>query len=193
MDRRVEILVEERSMEEFLKGFLPRILPDGFSLGYNCFIHAHEGKQHLMKMLPNRLRAYQYYPVEVFLIVIHDQDSADCLEIKARIQKIISKNAPHLPHLIRIACRELENWYIGDLDSVEQIYPASKSAKLSKKAKFRNPDLLTGSDELKKMASEFSKISCARNIAPILDVDGNTSVSFGHLVSGIRRFLGVDG
>ena len=45
----VEILVEEHSMENFLKELLPTILPAGYRLDINCFIRVHEGKQHLKK------------------------------------------------------------------------------------------------------------------------------------------------
>lgn len=49
MNKRMEILVEDYSMEVFLKGLLPRILPEDFELGRNCFIYPHEGKSDLKK------------------------------------------------------------------------------------------------------------------------------------------------
>ncbi len=44
---RVEFLLEEPSMENFLKVLLPKILPRGFELDINCFLHAHQGKTDL--------------------------------------------------------------------------------------------------------------------------------------------------
>ena len=37
----IEILTEEPSMEYFLRGILPRILPDDFMIDVNCFIRVY--------------------------------------------------------------------------------------------------------------------------------------------------------
>jgi hypothetical protein len=67
--------------------------------------------------------------------------------------------------LVRIACRELENWYLGDLAAVEKAYPDRKVASWQAKARYRNPDKLAGSDEMKKILPNFSKVAAAREIA----------------------------
>ena len=41
---RVEILVEEPSMQVFLRGLLPIVLPEGFALDFNCFIRPHQAQ-----------------------------------------------------------------------------------------------------------------------------------------------------
>ena len=50
----LEFLVEELSMEAFLRGLLPRILPQDRSFA----IHPFQGKQDLLGKLEPRLRAY---------------------------------------------------------------------------------------------------------------------------------------
>lgn len=188
MDR-IEILVEELSMEVFLKGLLPRILPEDYKLGQNCFVYPHEGKNDLQKRLPRRVRAYRSYPEDVKLIVVHDQDSADCIKLKQQLVKLIKNEDVNIQFLVRIACRELENWYLGDLKAVEKVYPKSKASGLSRKAKFRNVDKIQGSREMEYLSKEFGKTSCARSLAPIIDIEDNTSVSFNQFISGLNKFL----
>ena len=54
-DRHLEFLVEELSMEAFLRVALPRMLPGTCSFS----IHAFRGKPDLLKRLRQRLRGYQ--------------------------------------------------------------------------------------------------------------------------------------
>ena len=189
MNRRIEILTEEPSMEIFLKGLLPRILPTEYALGVNCFVYPHEGKNDLQKRLPRRVRAYANYPEEILLIVIQDQDSTDCVKLKGKLENLILEVNPNMDYLIRIACRELENWYLGDLISIQSIYPESRASRLAQKAKFRDVDHLIGSYEMKKFSRKFGKTSCARQMAPIISIESNTSPSFKHFITGLSRFL----
>jgi hypothetical protein len=48
-------LLEERSMQAFLAGFLPRILPDG--VGFQLV--PHEGKTDLERSIPRKLRGWR--------------------------------------------------------------------------------------------------------------------------------------
>jgi hypothetical protein len=41
---RLEFLLEERSMENVLKIILPKILPSGYRLNENYFLHPHSGE-----------------------------------------------------------------------------------------------------------------------------------------------------
>lgn len=94
-----------------------------------------------------------------------------------------------LPVLVRIACRELEAWYLGDMDAIEKVYPRFKASQHRNKKKFRDPDHPNPSDELAKLIPEFGKTTAAREIPKHMDLENNRSVSFNHLISGIRRFL----
>ncbi|MCK9452185.1 MAG: DUF4276 family protein [Bacteroidales bacterium] len=183
---RLEILTEEKSMEVFLRGLLPRILLDTFVLDSNCFIHSHEGKSHLVKSIPRKMKAYPKFPEEVRVLIIHDQDSNDCIKLKNKLTKLCSAE---LHCLVRIACRELENWYLGDFKAIECVFPEVNAAKYLGKAKYRTADRLTGAEEIKKLSKEFSKTQTAREIGKVIDFKNNKSVSFNHFISGLQKLL----
>ena len=104
--------LEEKSAEIMLEGILPQILPEGVE--HKCVVF--EGKQDLEKRLPKRLRGWQHIE-ETKFIVLHDQDSADCRLIKQRLIEIC-REAGRPETLVRIACRELESFYLGDLAGI---------------------------------------------------------------------------
>ena len=186
----LEILTEEPSMDYFLRGLLPRILPEGYRLDENCFIRPHEGKRDLMLSIPKKMRAYSRYGYPVKVLIVHDQDSNDCTELKNALlaQAKIAENA--VPSLVRIACRELENWYLGDLEALQLIYPDIKAHELRRKAKFRSPDHVFGAHEIGLLVRDFSKTGAARAMGPIIRLDGNNSPSFRQLVSGVHKLIG---
>lgn len=185
----VEILVEEASMKNLLEHILPKVLPDGFELDINCFVRPHQGKSDLQKSIPKKVKAYQYFPQAVRLIIIHDQDSNDCKLLKKSLIDLIEKENSTQPYLIRIACRELENWYLGDMKSIESVYPSFHAAKYVRKAKYRNPDNVFGSFELSRLIENFSKGVASREIPKYMNIDSNNSLSFNHMVLGIKNFL----
>ena len=105
--------LEEPSAREMLQGVLPRLLPVDVETKFVVF----EGKQDLEKRLPIRLRAWQR--TDARFVVMRDQDSGDCVAIKQQlIQKCREAGKPEA--LVRIACRELETFYLGDLKAVAQ-------------------------------------------------------------------------
>jgi len=185
----IEILVEEKSMEVFLEGILPTLLPEGFVLNENCFIRPHNGKQELQKKLPLVARAYKHYSKPVIVIVLHDQDSADCIQLKNKLVLLIKDNNDQVRYLVRIVCRELENWYLGDLYALEKAYPETKASRLINKAKYRNPDLTYGSHEIKHLTKDFAKTDCARVISKFMFVEKNTSKSFQVFINGLNEIL----
>jgi len=187
-DELVEILVEEPSMKNFLYGILPKILPAGYQLNINCFIREHQGKQDLKKSIPKKIKAYQHYSKPVKVIIIHDQDSSDCKILKSQLQELVNINS-NIPTLIRIACIELEAWYIGDMEALESVFPQFKVNKYKNWSLFRNPDICNASEELRKIISTFQKGIASKEITKYLDLDKNRSASFNHLISGIKKFL----
>jgi hypothetical protein len=156
------------------------------------FIRAHNGKQDLMRSIPKKVQAFSHYHLPARIIILHDQDSSNCIALKQEILNLCAA-AGSCPVLVRIACRELENWYLGDLDAIGQAYPGFTASKYQGKAKFRDPDRCHGSDELRKLIPGFQKGQAAQDISPFIDLTRNRSVSLGHLVSGIRRFLAPPG
>ena len=185
----LEILVEEPSMENVLDIILPQILPEGYELGINCFVRPHQGKSDLQKSIPRKVMAYQRFPQPVKLIVIQDQDSNDCMVLKQELIDLIMNRNSNQSYLVRIACRELENWYLGDMQAIETVYPTFKARTHQLKAKYRNPDSVSGADDLERKIKNFAKGFASKNIPQHMDISNNKSPSFNHLVSGVQRFL----
>ncbi len=172
--------LEEPSAREMLKGLLPRILPDHIDYRFVVF----EGKQDLEKRLIMRLRGWRTPDTE--FVVLRDQDSGDCVAIKrGLVEKCIHAEKPKA--LVRIACRELESWYLGNLKAVEETIGPSGIARKQNSRKYRLPDLLANpAQELTKLSPAYQKVSGSRAIGPHLDIDNNRSTSFNCFVSGVR-------
>ncbi|MFN4146878.1 MAG: hypothetical protein ACK4GN_13720, partial [Runella sp.] len=71
---RIEILVEEDSMKEFLSILLPKLIPAPWLLNQNYFIRSFEGKNDLQKNIPTKVRVFSQLPHQrVGIIVLQDQ------------------------------------------------------------------------------------------------------------------------
>ncbi len=182
--KRLIFMLEEPSAEEMLKGLLPKVLPGGVHPEFKVF----EGKQDLEKGLARTLKAWR--TPHCAFIVIRDQDSGDCHAVK---QKLIAlcRQANRDDVLVRVACRELESFYLGDLTAVEKGLGVSGIASKQNKRKYRSPDRLASpSQELVRLTSGlYQKVSGSRAIAPHLQMDANTSHSFRVLLAGIRKLV----
>jgi hypothetical protein len=174
--------LEEPSAKAMLEGILPRLLPENFM--FKC-IHF-SGKQDLEKQLERKLRGWQE-PDTVFLI-LRDQDSADCKTVKKNLLELCRKSGKS-KILVRIACHELESFYFGDLNAVEQGLELPNLSKSSMKAEYRVPDnIINPSQELQRLTGgKYQKLSGSREIAKYLSLEDNTSQSFKALIAGIRR------
>lgn len=178
-------LLEEPSAKVMLEGVLPRVLPPEADVHYMIF----EGKQDLHKRMVMRMQYWQK-PDSRF-IVLRDQDSADCHQVRQElIQLCIQAGKPDA--LVRIACHELESFYLGDLSAVERGLSMKGLARLQNRHKYRVPDsLANASEELGKLTQQaYQKVAGSRAISPYLDVDGsNRSHSFNILIDGIRHIM----
>lgn len=184
---RIEILVEEPSMAECLKEFLPKIAPENWKLDENYFIRKHQGKADLQKSIHTKVRVFDNWHEPVAVVILHDQDSADCKELKHELNERCGEYS--IPIKIRIVCRELESWFLGDLTAIEKAYPGFKSNRYLGKAQFRNPDVLNAKDKLKKILPEYKEIASSREISKYLDIENNRSESFRQFVSGIQSIF----
>jgi hypothetical protein len=186
--RNLVFLLEELSAEEMLKGVLPKILPEGIHVKFIVF----EGKQDLEKQLERKLRAWQQ-PNSVFL-VMRDKDGGDCSVIKQQLlAKVIASGKQDIT-LVRIACTELESFYLGDLNAVEKGLGIANLAKKQGEKKYRSSDYLANaSQELSKLTQRnYQKVSGSRAIGPYLKTDGsNCSHSFNVLIAGIEKLVGI--
>ena len=182
----IVFFLEEPSAKEMLQGVLPRILPDGVLTRYLVF----KGKQDLEKNLVKKLRGWQS-PESVF-VVMRDQDAGECETIKNNLLDLCRQSGK-TDALVRIACRELESFYLGDLDAVEKGLALRGVAKLQENRKYRNPDILSKpSIELETLTKGiYQKISGSRAIGHYLAIGNNKSNSFNVLLEGIRKLAGV--
>lgn len=179
-------LLEEASAKAMLEGLLPRMLPADVFPKYIVF----EGKSDLEKQLERRLKGW-LAPDSLF-VVLRDQDSGDCVAIKTRlVEKCQRANRPTT--LVRVACRELESWYLGDLAAVENALQIRNLARHQSTRKYQEPDKLgQPSEELSRLTNgRYQKVAGSRDIGLQLAFEGNYSRSFQFFISGIRKILGL--
>lgn len=181
--RSLVAFLEEPSAAALLTVLLPPLLPEDCTLRCITF----EGKQDLEKNLERKLRGW-VMPDTSFL-VMRDRDSEDCRAVKQRLVEIC-RRAGRPRAVVRIACGELESFYLGDLEAVSKAFGCRiPSGNL---AKFRDPDRLNNaSEELKRLTSgAYQKIAGSREIARFLMTDGaNRSRSFNVLIEGVTRLM----
>jgi hypothetical protein len=145
----LELLVEESSMEAFLRALLPRLLPQDRTFE----VHPFQGKNNLLGKLEHRLRGYAaWLPADWRIVVVVDRDDQDCRVLKRQLESIARRaglrtrtragNAPW--QLVnRIAIEELEAWYFGDWAAVCSAYPRAPSH-VPRRQGFRDPDAIAG-------------------------------------------------
>lgn len=177
---RIVFLIEEYSMKVLLDGLLPRLVP---GLQFLCV--PHEGKQDLEKSVPKKLRAWR--EPGVCFVVLRDNDGGDCRELKDRLVTLC-RHSGREDSLVRIACQELEAWYLGEPAALADVFGNEQLRNMGSKARYRDPDaVVRPSEEIEKLVPEFQKVSGARRMAKRLSREGNSSRSFQVLIEGIFR------
>jgi hypothetical protein len=176
--------LEGPSEKELLLGVLPKMIPADMDVRYLVF----RGKQDLEKNLVRRLRGWQL-PNSMF-VILRDQDAGDCRHVKAGLVEKCTESGK-TGWLVRVACREMESFFLGDLAAVEQGLGVDKLREKQKTRKFRNPDNLANpSAELMKLTgNRYDKLSGSRAISPHLNIECNKSHSFKILVDGICKLM----
>ena len=177
-------LLEEESAKAMLESLLPRILHADIKPRYIPF----EGKQDLERQMVRRLRGY--VNPQARFIILRDQDVApDCMVLKARLAERCEQSGQAGKTSVRIACRELEAFYLADLCAVEQALGIRKLARQQVSAKFRCPDRLGNpSKELNTLTDGlYQKVSASRAIGRFLDPVNERSPSFKNLMRSVRR------
>jgi hypothetical protein len=181
--KHLAFLLEEESAKELLDNLLPRVFPD---ISFKCI--PFEGKQDLQKNMHIKLRGYKV--PNTHFVILRDEDSGNCKKIKQNLKSICSNNGKP-ETLIRIACKELEAWYFGDLKAVETALKINGLENLSNQKKYRIPDnIVNPKEELKKITkNKYQQVSASREIGKVLDYKNNTSHSFNAFIDGIKRIL----
>ncbi|MDA8456210.1 DUF4276 family protein [Acidovorax sp. GBBC 3334] len=172
MIQHVVFLLEEPSAQDFLNAVIPFLIPSHVQVHFMVF----EGKQDLEKQMPRKLKSW--VRPQTRFVVLRDQDSGDCKAIKSRL-KAICVAASRPDAIVRIACRELESFFVGDWSAVALAFDRPALASQARSAKFREPDMLgSPSHELARLIPEYQKRDRARRISPHLDYSRNRSKSF---------------
>ena len=195
----VELLVEELSMEAFLRALLPRLLPQDRTFE----VHAFQGKSDLLGKLADRLRGYaRWLPEDWRIVVVVDRDDDDCLQLKRRLEDIARQadlrtrtSAGGAPWQLvnRIAIEELEAWYFGDWEAVRTAYPRIPSS-IPNQQKYRDPDHIAGGtweafERVMQQRGYFKeglrKIEAARALGGLIDAQRSRSPSFRHFQQAV--------
>ncbi len=188
--KQLVFLLEELSAKTLIEGLLPRLLGDGFSDRLEVRYVLFEGKQDMEKRAARVVSCWQN--ADARFLLLRDQDSGSCIEVKERLLKSIESGNAHSV-LVRIACRELEAWVAGDWAAVAEAFHQPKLRSLANKAKFRQPDNLgSPSHEVRKIMPGYQKVSGARTIGPFLDPSRNSSHSFVVFCKAVLALANLD-
>lgn len=195
-------LLEEESMEAFLKTLLPRWLGDRST--YET--HSFRGKSDLLGAIAPRLRAYRsWLPPTGRVVVLVDRDDQDCLALKRRLEDAAESAGFHTPGragaagwdlVNRIVIEELEAWYFGDWEAVRTAYPRV-SPHIPDKARYRRPDAIRGAWEAFERVlqrhgyfrSGLRKVEAARTVGAHFDPDRCRSPSFHAFRDAVRAAI----
>lgn len=212
-----EVLVEDQSGEELLRGILPKLINESHTyriisykgIGFlpkNLKASDDPKLKSLLNNLPKMLKAYSKtqnnYSMCVF--VICDLDTKCLRKFRNQLLKVADSIDSQLKVRFCIAVEEMEAWLLGDISAVTKAYPDSKMRILSN---YENDkicgtwELLAdaiyrgGSKALKKHSYSVigkEKRLWAENIAPHINVDNNQSPSFNYFRLKIREILSPD-
>ncbi len=199
----VEFLVEEPSAEAALQNLVPKILGAGISFA----IHPHQGKPDLLAKLPGRLRGYRtWLPEDWRIVVLVDADDQECRELKDRLEAIardtglVTKSAAvagsRVHVLNRLAVRELEAWFFGDVAALHAAFPRL-DPHLGTQARFRDPDAIPNTWEALERELQrrgyfpggLPKIQVAHSISACMEPERNQSSSFQIFRQGLLELV----
>ena len=184
---KIYFLVEELSIEPVIKKCVEEL-----KIKSICHIRPHQGKQDLRKALPKVIPSLSKQP-NVAIFIITDQDNKDCKTLKQEIMQDFESNC-HCLFAVCIACQELEAWFLGDMQALDKAFLKFKPTKYINKKMFRDVDSIAKpSKELKTIVSEttVSKVKNAKQIAPHMNMNNNTSASFQYFVDKLKAFSGT--
>lgn len=187
--RQLFVYTEEESIKKVLDIILPKLLPEDVAFR----VLPHQGKQDLESGLRKTVPTISRIP-GVKILVTRDQDSADCKEVKSNLVQLMT--SCNCEFGVRIICRELESWFLGDLPAVEAGYPRFKSSQYKGKAELRNVDSISSPNRfLRSILPEYAdrenlpKLEVAETIAPHLNLSANTSYSFIQTCEMVKKLM----
>ena len=211
-----EILVEGHTELIALSTLMRKIIGE-YGNPHTWRIHKHRGigsipenpenkpdkrNQTLLHNLPSKLRGYgRAMTTEEAVVVLVDLDRNDCNAFKNKLTNLLTYCNTPPNTLFRIAIEELEAWYFGDPAALKAAYPDLKNSVLSSYLQDSQcgtweklaDAIYTGG--LKSLLSHGKrsiqileqKCIWAKDIAPQMNVEINSSPSFCCFRDGIRR------
>ena len=170
-------------MRVLLDGLLPRLFP---GLSFKCL--PHEGRTDLEHSIRLKLRAWREAGVR--FAVVRDNDGKDCHALKDALRGFCEA-AGRPDTLIRIACQELEAWYLGEPEALADAFGDESLRNLGQKKGLHDPDAVPRPHEvLERFVPEFQKVSGARKMAQHLTRERNRSTSFRIFLAGVEVVAG---
>ena len=190
-------------MEAFLRAVLPMMM------GRIQFkIRRFHSKDQLLKHLPSRLQGYAHWiPADHKIVVLTDRDNEDCRRLKAQLEQmalnagLATRSQPtddQFAVINRIVIEELEAWYFGDWQAVQNAYPRVSPA-IPRQQRYRDPDAIQGGtwehfERVLQRAGYFKtrlrKIEAAQSIGPYIDPENNRSHSFQCFRDALEELVG---
>jgi len=198
--RHLVFLVEEPSMEGFLRIMLERTLND--ACGFE--VHSFRCKANLLKNLGPRLRGYaRWLPSDWRIFVVVDRDNDDCHALKRALEgaseaaglRTRSQSGGDAWQVVnRIVIEELEAWYFGDWQAVRSAYPRV-SDRVPKQSRYRDPDAINGTWEAFErilqshgyFATGLRKVEAAKAISGYMEPGLNRSRSFATFFAAVTE------
>lgn len=180
-------LLEEPSAKVFLECVTKRL-----DIHHLCHFFVFNGKSDLENKVTSRLQGWRI-PNSYFLIM-RDRDSSDCRTAKKfLLEQCRASNISEIFFKVRIACGELESFYLGDLFAVSRAYDKPNLSQRQNNRKFRNPDSLGNACQefFKLVDSPTLKMQAAKRIGEIIELEHyeqNKSLSFRCLIKTLLEF-----
>ena len=179
-NKHVLFLLEEQSAEEMLRKFLPRCFP-----ALRCTYRRFSGVNNLLKRLETTIR--NHIDIQCPIIILCDQDDKDCVALNEQILGLCKKTGQQSRCVVRIACRELESWYLAQLDVVANHFGVPELSK--RQNRYLHPDSINKpSKELERLTrQQYQKVKGSRIMGQYLDPNVERSASFKHFIHTLKR------
>jgi hypothetical protein len=210
-----EILVEGQSDNTALSILMPKIV-GSYKNPHTWKIHPHRGlgvlprdvygrtnsnDGTLLHNLAAKLRAYGRASADdtVVVVLVDLDERTDCRQFKRELLQTLTTCAVPPRCLFRIAIRELESWFLGDLPAMQSGYPLADEERLlcvpdvegrwDVLARLLLPSAEVEGIKAHKRSARLTdyKRAWAKEIAPFMDVERNDNPSFQHFRDGLRR------
>ena len=180
----VLFLLEEKSTYEMLNKMMPRLFPT-----LSCKYRTFSGKPDLLSRLEKTIR--NHTDEDCHFVIVCDQDADDCVKLKQKISESCQKTGRKAMCHIRIACHELESWYLAQLDVVSQHFGVPEVVNLQN-TKYRYPDNIEKpSKELERITKRnYQKVKGSRKMGEYLNLTVDRSTSFRHFIEVLKRLAG---